>query len=48
MKKWDPAMFAEGVVVLAFDWILTGDTITELGKRAVRSSNASVDVAGLK
>jgi hypothetical protein len=48
MKKWNPAMFAQGVVVLAFQQLLTRDAITQLSNRAVRYSNATVDVARLK
>jgi hypothetical protein len=49
MTKWDPVVFAQGVVVLAFlDQVLTADTIKQMGKRAIRYSNATVDVAGLK
>jgi hypothetical protein len=48
MKKWDPVIFAQGVVVLAFDQLLTDDTIRQLTARAVRYSNATVDVARLK
>jgi hypothetical protein len=48
LKKWNPAMFARGVVVIAFDQMLTTDVITQLGNRAVLYSGAAVDVAGLK
>jgi|SRR5271169_959177 len=48
MKKWNPIIFAQGVAVLAFDQMLTGDVIRRLGDQAVRYSNATVDVAGLK
>ena len=48
MKKWDPMVFAEGVVVVAFYQLLTADMIKQLGSRALRYSNAAVDVAGLK
>jgi hypothetical protein len=48
MKKWDPMVFAEGVVVLAFDQMLSRDVIMQLGNRAFRQTNASVDVTGLK
>jgi len=48
LKKWDPVLFAEGVVVLAFRELLTDDVIKQLGDRAVRLSSATVDVAGLK
>jgi hypothetical protein len=48
MTKWDPLVFAQGVVILAFDQVLTTDVIKELSIRAVRSSKAAVDVAGLE
>ena len=48
MKKWNPVVFAEGVVVIAFDQMLTADVIKRLGERAIRYSNATVDVADLK
>ena len=47
MKKWNPMVFAQGVVVLAFDEMLTRDVITRLGNRALRYSNATVDVADI-
>jgi hypothetical protein len=48
LKEWNPAMFAEGVVVLAFNQMLTPNRIKQLGDRAVRFNNATVDVSGLK
>jgi hypothetical protein len=49
MKKWDPTVFAEGVVVLAVDDLLTVDMIKQLSKRAILLSNpADDDVAGVK
>ena len=45
MKKWDPITFTQGSVVLAFDVMLTNDVIVQLGNRAVRQNNATVDVA---
>ena len=45
MKKWDPITFTQGSVVLAFDGMLTNDVIVQLGNRAVRQNNATVDVA---
>ncbi len=48
MTKWDPAVFAEGVVVLAFDKLLTDVMVTQLSKRAILYSNATLDVAGFK
>jgi hypothetical protein len=47
MKKWDPITFAQGVVVLAFDQMLTHDVIVQLGDRGFHQSNAAVDVADL-
>ena len=48
MKEWDPGIFAEGVVVLAFNQVLTPDRIKQLSSRALRYSNSIVDVADLK
>jgi hypothetical protein len=48
MKKWDPIIFAQGVVLLAFDEMLTRDVILQLAHRACRQSNATVDVTGLE
>jgi hypothetical protein len=48
MKKWNPTLFAQGVVVVAFNELLTPDLIMELGNRAVRYNNATVGVAELK
>jgi hypothetical protein len=48
MKRWDPNVFAQGVVLLAVDQSLTPDVVKRLGKRAVRYSNATVDVSGFK
>jgi len=48
MTKWDPVVFAQGVVVLAFDQLLTTDRVQQLSARAIRYSSATVDVAGFK
>lgn len=48
MRKWNPTIFAEGVVILAYQQELTADKVKQLGNRAVRYSNATVDVAALK
>jgi hypothetical protein len=48
LKKWDPTLFALGVVVLAYYEALTSDVIKQLGQRAVRVSDATVDISGLK
>jgi hypothetical protein len=48
LKKWNPALFAEGVAVLAFDQVLTSELVRKLAKRGIEQSNAMVDVADLK
>jgi hypothetical protein len=48
LKKWNPMVFAEGVIVVAFEEMLTIDMIQQLGSRAVRDSGAAADVAGYK
>jgi hypothetical protein len=47
MKKWDATVFAEAVVVLAFDEMLTPDVIAELSNRALRFSNSTGDSLGI-
>jgi len=47
MKKWDPIIFAQAVVVVSFEEILTPEMIAQLGNRGVRQSNATVDVSDL-
>jgi hypothetical protein len=48
LKQWNPAVFTEGVVVLAFEQVLTPDTIKQLGERAVRYTDATIDVADVR
>jgi hypothetical protein len=48
LTKWNPAIFAEGVVVVAFHQALTTAVIKQLAHRAVEYSDATVDVAELK
>ena len=48
LKKWDTNLFAQGVVLLAVDQRLTPDVIALLGQRAIRYSNATVDVSGFR
>lgn len=47
MKKWNPVLFSQGVVFLAFDQMLTPDVLVQLSSRAVRQSKAAVAVSGL-
>jgi hypothetical protein len=48
LKQWNQTTFTEGVVVLAFYQVLTGDAIKKLGKQAVQRATAIVDLAELK
>jgi hypothetical protein len=48
LTKWNPSMFAQGVVVMAFDQVLTADLVKRLAGRAVQYSNATVDVTELQ
>ena len=45
MKKWDRDRFAQGVVLLL---LLNTDLIEQLSSRAVRYSNATIDVSTVK
>jgi hypothetical protein len=47
LTKWNPSMFAQGVVVMAFDQVLTADLVRQLAGRAIQYSNATVDVTEL-
>jgi hypothetical protein len=48
MKKWNPMLFAQGVVVLAFDRSLMPDVVEQMANRAIRYANATVDVSRLR
>jgi hypothetical protein len=48
LKKWSPAMFTQGVVVVAFDQVLTADLVKQLAIRAVQYSNATINVMELQ
>lgn len=48
LKQWNPALFTEGVVVLAFEEVLTPDAIKQMGERAVRYTDSSVDMADFR
>jgi hypothetical protein len=47
LVRWDRYLFAEGVVMLAFDDLLTGDRRVSMTKRAVNWADATVGVEGL-
>lgn len=44
LKKWDPDMFAQGVVMLGFDDLLTAERKMALTRRALNWNNATVSV----
>lgn len=48
LKQWNPVMFTEGVVVLAFDQVLTPDAIKQMGQKAARQVNATIDAADFR
>ena len=48
LKRWNPAVFTEGVVVLAFNQVLTPDAIKHMGEKAVLYTNATIDVADFR
>jgi len=47
LKNWDGFLFAQGVVALAFEEIMTDDERLKIAKRAVGWANATVNVAHL-
>ena len=48
LQRWSQSIFTEGVVVLAFDQVLTQDVIKQLGRQAVQRAAATVDLVELK
>ena len=48
LQRWSQSIFTEGVVVLAFDQVLTEDVIKQLGRQAVQRAAATVDLVELK
>jgi len=48
LKNWDPAMFTQAVVVMAYYQILTTDMQKQLTRRALEYANASISVNDLK
>lgn len=47
LKEWNPATFAQAVVTMAFEEMLTRERRIQLTLRALQHYNASVDVADL-
>jgi len=45
LKRWDRSLFAQGVVVLAFEDLLTPERRVTITNRAVNWAQATVDVA---
>jgi len=48
LKDWNPAMFTQAVVVMAYYQMLTTDMQKQLTRRALEYANASVNVGELK
>jgi hypothetical protein len=48
LKDWNPAMFTQAVVVMAYYQMLTTDMQKQLTRRALEYANASVNVGDLK
>jgi hypothetical protein len=48
LKDWDPALFTQAVVVMAYYQMLTTDMQKQLTRRALEYANASVSVGELK
>jgi len=46
LKRWERSLFAQGVVILAFEGILTPQRRMTITNRAVNLAQATVDVAG--
>jgi hypothetical protein len=47
LTRWDRYLFAEGVVILAFDDLLTGDRKIAMTKRAVNWADSTVEIERL-
>ena len=47
LKKWDSLLFAQGVVVMAFDDLMSLNQRLEIARRAVGWADATVSVAQL-
>ena len=48
LTRWDPFLFAQGVVFLSFDDILPRTKVTEVAKRAVIWADSVVEVQKLR
>jgi hypothetical protein len=48
LKRWDRSLFAEGVVILAFEEMLTPERRVTITNRAVTWAQATVDVGELR
>lgn len=48
LTKWDPYLFAQGVVMLAFEDRLSNEVKISLTKRAVNWADATVDISDMK
>ena len=48
LEKWNPYLFAQGVVELAFEDLMTSDEWLAISKRAVTLADSTVDVGRLR
>jgi hypothetical protein len=48
LRKWDRYLFAQGVVMLAFDDLMPGEEATAMAKRALNWADATVNVQQLQ
>ena len=48
LRKWDPFLFTQGVVLLAFEDLMPMDQRITIAKRAVGWADATVDVSSLR
>jgi len=44
LSKWDPALFAQGVVMLAFDDLMTLDERLAMTRRALNWANSTIEL----
>jgi hypothetical protein len=47
LRKWDPYLFAQGVVLLAFDDLMTGERRLKIAKRVVSRAESTVSATEL-
>ena len=48
LKKWDELLFTQGIVLLAFEDLMSMDQRIAITKRAVGTAEATVDISALR